>query len=198
MPGADDTPREAALIAALAQHVRAARQKRGLSIDRLAARAGISKGALVAVENAATNPNLATLCRISDALNVPVSALLDAPPDTDVQIVEAGDVAPLWRGPDGGAAALILTTAGPLPVELWRWHLHADERYENLPYPPGVLETVTVLEGTLRLIVGGGERVVPAGATASFAADVAHSYRGGAPSGCTMLVTVHLTRPTQP
>ena len=84
--GRDDrTGPDGAVMAGVARTVRALRRSRGLSADQLAARAGVSKGSLVALENAAGNPNLATLVRLADALGVPVTQLIGEPPGLPVR-----------------------------------------------------------------------------------------------------------------
>jgi transcriptional regulator with XRE-family HTH domain len=186
-----DRAGEPAVMSAVAATVRGLRRGRGLSVDQLAARAGVSKGALVALENAAANPNLATLVRIADALGVSVSALVERRAPRRVQISDAAATEPLWRGPGGGSARLLLTTPTAAPVELWRWHLAGEEAYESHPHPPGVVETVTVIAGAAVITVDGTGYDLGPGLTATFAADVAHSYRGGG-DGAELLMTVHL------
>src|SRR4051794_25072172 len=84
----------------VARNVRSARAAAGLSLDALAARADVSKGALVALEGARGNPNLTTLVRLADALGRSVSSLMeDARLEPEVVVVDAGEVAPLWTGP---------------------------------------------------------------------------------------------------
>lgn len=176
---------------AVARSVRAARQRMGTSIDQLAARAGVSKGALVALEKGSGNPNLATLVRIADSLGVTVSSLLEDDGATELRVVDASAIEPLWRGPQGGTAVLVLTTPGPGPAELWRWHLEPGEAYGSHPHQAGVVETVTVLRGELLLMIDGVSRAVGAGSSAVFGGDREHSYQGGA-DGCTFVMTVHL------
>jgi transcriptional regulator with XRE-family HTH domain len=178
-------------MADVARNVRAARTQKGLSLDKLAERAGVSKGALVALESATANPNLGTLVRLADALGQSVSALLAETEARVVRTAAAGDSAPLWTGAQGGEAHLLLTT-GQTPVEFWRWTLKSDETYESHPHGAGTVETVTVLSGKLVLILDGVEHSVPKGTTATYDADVAHSYRGAGRSGCELLMTVHL------
>lgn len=184
-------PTDAQVMETLARTVRGARRQRGWSLDQLSAAAGVSKGALVALEKAATNPNLSTLCRLSDALAMPLGALLGQTPAGGVQIVAADAVPPVWRGPAGGTAALVLVTGGAAPVELWRWRLRPGESYDNVPYPPGVAKTVSVTDGELVLAVDGEEHRVPRGASAAFSGAARHSYGGGR-DGCEMLATTHL------
>lgn len=183
---------ETAAMRAVGRAVRSLRAGRGWSIDQLGQRAGVSKGALVAVEKATSNPSLGTLVRLADALGVPVTALVQESPDARVRVVDTGTVEPLWNGPNGGMAVLALSVSHPAPVELWRWRLSAGERYDSHPHPHGVTETVTVVAGELRLTVGGEETVVPTWASATYAGDQRHAYEGAEPDGCELLMTVHL------
>src|SRR3954452_16589978 len=98
-----------AALDVVARNVRAARAGAGLSLDALAARADVSNGALVALEGARGNPTLTTLVRLADALGRSVSSLMEDAREDSVIVVEADDVAPLWTGPAGGTARLLLT-----------------------------------------------------------------------------------------
>jgi quercetin dioxygenase-like cupin family protein len=175
-----------------ARNVRAARGAAGLSLDALAARAEVSKGALVALEGARGNPNLTTLVRLADALGRAVSSLLEDTGEEGVVVVDAAAVAPLWTGPAGGTARLLLTNPRPAPVEVWRWRLHPGERYDSHPHPAGVTETLTVLRGRLALTVGDGTHALQAGETTAFAADRPHAYEGAGRGQCDLIMTVHL------
>lgn len=181
--------REANLV--LARAVRERRQAMKWSIDQLVARSGVSKGAIVAVESGSTNPSLSTLVRLADAFGVAVTDLLGDRPGTPVQLVPHAALPSLWQGPHGGKAVLVLTISGVSPVELWTWTLLSGECHESHPHPRGVVETVTVLTGTLRLTVAGAVLTVPAGTTATFQADREHAY-AAADVTVTFLMTVHL------
>ena len=176
----------------VARNVRSARIAAGLSLDALAARAEVSKGAVVALEGARGNPNLATLVRLADALGRSVSSLLDEAIPEPVAVVDADAVAPLWTGPSGGTARLLLTNPRPAPVELWRWRLHPDERHDSKAHPAGVTETVTVLRGRMHLVLDAGTHALRAGVTIAFGADAPHAYQGAGRGPCDFLMTVHL------
>lgn len=178
----------------VARNVRNARAAAGFSLDALAGRADVSKGALVALEGARGNPNLTTLVRVADALGRSVTSLMEDAREDPVTIVDAGAVAPLWTGPSGGTATLLLTTRHPAPVEVWRWRLHPGERHDSRAHPAGVTETVTVVRGELLLFAGGAEHRVRAGATAAFDADADHAYEGAGRGPCDVVMTVHLPK----
>ncbi|MEW2399454.1 XRE family transcriptional regulator [Streptomyces sp. NPDC046862] len=182
----------AAALRTVAYNVRAARTRAGLSLEELGRRAQVSKGALVGLEKAQGNPNLATLVRLADTLGISVSALMQGPSEGRVRVVAADAVAPLWTGERGGEARLMLTTSGPAPVEVWRWRLEPDEEYPSHPHQAGVVETVSVTSGRMTLIVDGAEHLVEAGQTATFDGDTAHTYRGSGTEACHLIMTVHL------
>ena len=181
-----------AALELIARNVRSARVAAGLSLDALAARADVSKGALVALEGARGNPNLTTLVRVADALGRSVSALMEDSREEQVVVIDADDVAPLWTGPAGGTARLLLTNPRPAPVEVWRWRLHPGERHESHAHPPGVTETLTVVRGRMLLAIGDAVRPLRAGETTAFAAGVPHAYEGAGRGPCELIMTVHL------
>src|SRR3954466_12774858 len=181
-----------AALEIVARNVRSARVAAGLSLDALAGRAQVSKGALVALEGARGNPNFATLVRLADALGRSVSSLMDDARDEPIVVVDVEDVPPLWTGPAGGTARLLLTNARPAPVEVWRWRLLPGERHDSHAHPPGVTETLTVVHGRMLLVVGDTVRPLHGGATAVFAADVPHAYEGAGRGPCELIMTVHL------
>lgn len=176
----------------VAYNVRAARVRAGLSLEELGRRAQVSKGALVALEKAQGNPNLATLVRLADTLGISVSALMQGPHEGRVRIVAADAVAPLWTGELGSEARLMLTTSGPAPVEVWRWRLEPGEEYPSHPHQAGVVETVSVTAGRMVLVVDGTEHTLESGQTATFDGDTAHTYRGSGTETCHLIMTVHL------
>ena len=61
---------EEALGMAIAARVREFRLQLGWTVGQLAAESGISKGMLSKIENAQASPSLATLARLSEALQV--------------------------------------------------------------------------------------------------------------------------------
>lgn len=181
-----------AALETIAENVRAARAAAGLSLDALAGRAEVSKGALVALEGARGNPNLTTLVRIADALGRSVSSLMEDVNESAALIVDADEVEPLWVGPQGGTARLLLTNPRPSPVEVWRWTLYPGERQESRAHPAGVTETLSVVRGRLLVTAGEASNELRAGETAVFAADVPHAYEGAGRGPCELIMTVHI------
>lgn len=178
------------VTAALARNLKAARGRRGLTLDQLSIAAGISKGMLVQMEQGRTNPSLATLLRLSGALGLPLARLVEVAETPDVRIVRGAEAPVLWRGDQGGTGRLLGGTDAPDIVELWDWVIHPGERIESEPHEPGTMELVAVRAGRLALELGGQATPVGAGDTAIFRADLPHCYSaaGDQPVRLTMVV----------
>lgn len=161
---------------AVARTIRSLRLAHSWSLDQLAARAGVSKGVLVALERSRANPNLSTLIRISEALGVPLTRMVQVEEEPPITLFPASRHVVLWRGPSGGTGTL-LAGSDPRPsVELWRWVLRPGEARDSEPHPPGSREIVTVEAGWLSLTVDDARTRVGPGEAAVFHGDRPHSY----------------------
>lgn len=167
---------ESRLAGALARRMQALRTERGWSLDQLSGRSGVSKGVLVALEQARSNPNLATLARIGDAFGVPVTDLLDSTEEPAVSITGSEQAKTLWRGPAGGTGTIIAATEAPWAAELWRWILQPGESFGGDAHAPATRELAWVEAGTLSLTVAGTPHQVGPGECARFPGGLPHAY----------------------
>ncbi|MFV0137275.1 helix-turn-helix domain-containing protein [Streptomyces sp. HMX87] len=180
------------LTQSLARNVKRWRAERGFTLDALAARAGVSRGMLIQIEQARTNPSLGTVVKIGDALGVSITTLLDYEQGPTVRIVPAEQAVRLWHTDAGSYNRLLAGTEAPGPLEMWDWRLMPGESSPSDPHPAGTVELVHITAGELTLTVDGTEYRVPAGASASFEADTPHTYAntGEVPMGMVMAVSV--------
>ena len=178
------------LAAALAVNLRDHRTRQGLSLEQLAKRADVSKGMLVQIEGGKTNPSIATLCRVANALTIPVARLLELAETPPVRIVRKADVPRLWHTPEGSEARLLMSTDGQEYTELWEWVLAPGEAFDGDAHPAGAREILSVRAGRLTLTVGEEMPEIDAGDTLLFRADRPHRYanRGPDPVCFTMVV----------
>ncbi|UNO38648.1 XRE family transcriptional regulator [Streptomyces sp. MST-110588] len=184
------------LTQSLARNLKRWRTERGYTLDALAARAGVSRGMIIQIEQARTNPSVGTTVKIADALGVSITALLDHEQGPQVRIVPPGDAVRMWSTDAGSHTTLLVGAQAPGPFELWDWRLMPGELSTSDAHPPGTVELIHVAEGELTLVVDGAEHTVPAGASAAFEAKASHGYRndGAVPVRMTMAVTVPLDR----
>lgn len=164
------------LSGALSRVLQLLRAERGWSLDQLALRSGVSKGVLVALEQGRSNPNLATLARISDAFGVPVTRLVEVPAEPTVRVTGAEQQRVLWRGEAGGTGTIVAATEPPWAVELWHWVLYPGEGFGGDAHAPASREMIWVESGTVTLTVAGHSYPVGAGEAARFPGGLPHSY----------------------
>lgn len=164
------------LTHAIGLRVKRERTARGWTLDQLAERSGVSRRMIVNVEQAAANPSLETLLRISDALGMGLPALVEPPAPKTAKVTRAGEGATLWKGAHGGFGMLLAGTEPPNVVELWDWVLAPGDRYESDPHAVGTRELLRVTEGAVTVSAGGDVYELTTGDAVSFFADVAHTY----------------------
>ena len=163
---------------AVGRNVRALRQQRRMTIDALAAAAGVSRGTVIQIETARGNPSIATLVGLAAALRVGVASLVDGDAEPRL-VVRRGTEAPtLWSSASGSNAVFRIGTDPPDVVELWDWTLQPGDAFDGEAHPMGTQEVLSVLSGRLGLRVGKTEEHLDTGDTVLFQAHAPHRYSG--------------------
>lgn len=176
-PGVRADDLEEALGAAIAQRVRESRLQLGWTVGQLAAQCGMSKGMLSKIENAQASPSLATLARLSEALQVPVTAFFRGlNEEQDVLYVKAGrglDIEHKWSGAGRRYHSLGImrapnNTLEPVLVTL-------TERVETFPlYQHAGTELVYMLTGRMEYGYGSTRYLLESGDAMQFTGGVPH------------------------
>jgi transcriptional regulator with XRE-family HTH domain len=181
----------AELVSVIGGRVRARRRARGWTLDDLAERSGVSRRMLVNVEQGSVNASIATLLRLSDALGIGLPMLVAPGRDGAVlEVVAAGDRAPLWTGEAGGRAVLAAGITVPEVVELWDWTLGPGDAHASEPHVPGTRELLWVIEGAIVVSAAGDDAVLRQGDAVSFPGDVVHGYRNDGVAPARFALTV--------
>jgi transcriptional regulator with XRE-family HTH domain len=171
------------------------RQTKGLSLDELSRKAGVSKSMLSQIERAQANPTVAVVWRLANALGVDIGSLLGDQPRLAVpaiSIVHAHGT-PSLRSPDGLCDLHILG-----PIELagnFEWYtlsIQAGGVLESEAHEHGTREHLTVMTGSLEVSTGGEQRIKQ-GETARYAVDRKHAIRNPTKSTATALLVVMQT-----
>jgi transcriptional regulator with XRE-family HTH domain len=163
---------------AVGRNVRALRQQRRMTIDALAAAAGISRGTVIQIETARGNPSIATLVSLAAALRVGVASLVDGDAEPRVVVRRGAEAATLWSSAAGSSAVFRIGTDPPDVVELWDWTLQPGDGFDGEAHPMGTQEVLSVLSGRLGLRVGATEQHLDTGDTVLFQAHAPHRYSG--------------------
>lgn len=183
-------PTPGAVAAAVARNTRRLRTARGWSLDQLATRSGVSKGMLVHLEQARTNPSLGTLCKVAETLGVSLAGLVELHEAPTVRVVGPDEVVRLWQSDGGSAGDLLVGSDERDHLELWRWTLAPGDDHASDAHAPGTREMVHVVAGTLTLEAGGTSHTVPAGGAVLFHADRDHVYRNEGRKAVSLVMVV--------
>jgi transcriptional regulator with XRE-family HTH domain len=171
------SPGEDQLGRVIANHVRSRRQEIGLSVTQLAQRTHISKGMLSKIENAQTSPSLATLARLSAALDMPVTSLFRGlAEERDAVFVKAGAGPEIVRkGTRSGHRYELLGSLRGPTKRFEPLLVSLTERSEVFPLfqHPGV-EMLYQLEGVMEYGYGTQRYVMEPGDTLQFEGEIAH------------------------
>lgn len=179
-----------AVAATIGRNVRALRQQRHLTIDGLAAAAGVSRGTVIQVESGKANPSIGTLVSLSEALQVGVASIVDTGGEPRVVVRRGSDAPQLWTSDAGSTAILRIGTDPPDLVEVWDWTLVPGDAFDGLAHPVGTEEILDVLTGRLAVSVGTTTVQLDVDDTVLFQAHAPHRYAclGEEPVRFTMVV----------
>lgn len=153
------------------QRLRTLRQARGWTLDELAARANVSASTISRIETGRRRLALDQLVTLSRALGMTVDDLLADDDGNNVVI------RPTPSG-DGGAVWMLSRRDDPSGRVVAKMRLPASTAAEpERQVHPGH-DWFYVLDGTVRLVLGGREHVVATGEAASFSTMTPHSMAG--------------------
>lgn len=153
-------------------NLRQFRTNRGMSLEHLAKKIGISKLTLMNVERGEGNPTLSVIWKIANGLNIPVSALLSI--ESDVSIARKEDGLKLMSSDKVFVAEPLFQSHGL--YELYRGYLQPHADYPSEAHQFGVIEYVTVMSGQLTLEVGDETYHLDEYDSIKFKGDLDHKY----------------------
>ena len=175
------------VVSIVGDNVRRLRERAGLSLRELAARATLSTSTLSNLEAGAGNPGVETLVDISRALNVAFSELVTHhEPDVQVQRADEGVLARAAGGPF--TSRLLVAAGGRSLIEIYEATMEPDAVYRAEPHLAGVSESVIVVRGRMRTGPVGADVELGPGDRATFAADGVHTYQALDPGTRAILV----------
>jgi transcriptional regulator with XRE-family HTH domain len=153
------------------------RKSRGLSLERLATLAGVSRAMLGQVEAGESAPTISFLWKVARGLDVRFADLLGDETAGNVVLLPF-DTSKVLRSGDGGFESRALFPFDKhRRAEFYELRMRGGHVERAIPHPEGTYENIVVHSGRLRLTVGDAKSVeMRAGDAILFRADVPHAY----------------------
>ncbi len=147
-----------------------------LSLGELSEQSGVAKSMISQIEKNETNPTLATLSRLSQALGTSVEAVLSSNNGGSSFVgFSAIQDTPLLESEDGLCTLRIIGAAETLQwVQWYDFRAKPGGRLESSPHPQGSIENLSVLSGELVVTIADERRVVKTGETLRYRGDKEH------------------------
>lgn len=181
-------------LRALGGRLQAARAQRGLTLQELADRSGVSVSMLSAVERAEKAPTIVVLARIADGLGEPLGRLVGEPDPPRIVVRRAAEQDAVVY-PEGWRREILSPVVPGVNLELVRTTLDPGAAPDPFPaYAPGSHEYVVVASGTLTMTIGEETVRLAPRDSVYFAADVPHRYANAGRRRCTYYVAALIMR----
>lgn len=169
------------------------RKAYNMSLGDLSEQSGVAKSIISQIERNETNPTLATVVKLSRALDTTVDEVLRSEMKSLFIDHQSKSGIPMLESQDGLCR---LAIAGPLNlVDFFQWYdFHAKPKgvLESSPHPPGTIEHLYLVTGELEVTTGGETKILKHGEALRFRADVPHKIVniGGGNAHAIMMLTL--------
>lgn len=171
-------------VAALGERIRGERLRLRLSLDELAAVAGVSRSMLSAVERGDKVPTVLVLHRIAMGLGSNITRLMGEEQAEPVIVLRREEQI-VARDPSGWERRNLAPVLPGVDFEFMRTTIPPGVNAgEFPPHPPGSREYVAVEQGRLRLTVGGVAHLLGPGDSISYDGDRRHAFANPGDDPC--------------
>ena len=175
----------------LGERVRGLRRERGLTLDDLAGRSGVSRAMISKLERGEKTPTLVVAAKVAEGLGVSLSQLLGVEEKREVVVVPRGRRM-VMRDPETGFERQHLSPSfgGRGIVFVQNVVPEGSTSGEFPPHRRGVTEHVVVEKGRLRAVLGGEEYLLEEGDALYFEADVSHRFDNVGEGECSYYLVI--------
>ena len=145
--------------------IRQLRGARGLSLEALAERAGVSRSMISLIERGGASPTAVVLERLASGLGVMLAALFDVPAGAPCPLSRRADQTE-WRDPASGYLRRNLSPPGfAAPLQLVEVEFPAGARvaYETGPRAAVVHQQIWLIAGRIEIVLGEATHALAAG-----------------------------------
>lgn len=169
----------------IGERLKEIRNTRHLTLDEAAELTGVSKPMLGQIERGQSSPTINVLWKISTGLKIPLSFFCRQP-ETEYMVAGLSEKEMITEE-DGGMRAYPLFPFDPARnLEVFYIEFDAGITHDSLPHVAGVEEYILLVQGTLKMVIGGKEVFLQKRQSIRFGADVPHAYHNVSDEVCTV------------
>lgn len=182
---------EAVATEKLGARVRELRRERGLTLQGLAEKSGVSRAMISKLERGEKNPTLVIAARLAEGLEVTLSQLAGMEERREV-IVVPKDRRMTMRDPESGFERQLLSPSfAGRGLEFVRNVIpEGATSGEFPPHKKGAEEYIVVERGRMLAVLGGEEHLLEEGDSLYFEADVAHRFDNAGEGECSYYLVI--------
>lgn len=172
------------VVERLAGRLRALRRERGLTLEEVAERSGVSRSALSKIERGEINPTLVLMTKVADAFGITVAQLIGVE-GRRAAVRVPRDRRVSFRDPQTGFERQLFPAFEDAPVEFVRHVIPRGQSSGDLPGHEGPVEKYVLMErGRLRLTVGDASYDLGEGDLLYFDGSEPHRFENGGRGPC--------------
>ncbi|QTL05349.1 helix-turn-helix transcriptional regulator [Aquabacter sp. L1I39] len=162
----------------LGKTIQRLRKAYNLSLSDLSEQSGVAKSIISQIERNETNPTLATIWRLSQALDMSVERVLASSDEAPfVEKLTRADT-PILLSDDGRCRLTIIGWIKTVEwLQYYDFQAEPGGELESDPHQRGSIECLSVVSGTLEVEVGGVVEIAKAGETLRYRCDRRHVIR---------------------
>ena len=180
---------------AVGTRIREIRKERGLTLEELSLKCGVSKSMLSQIETESVNPTIATVWKIAGGLGIEFRALLEGKeqPTGGLHLSRRKNATIL----DLAEGKVHLVVLSPLEMvddlEMYLLNMDAGAVLDSRAHHPGSEEYLTILEGKIEVTAGEHTEILAPEDCAIYAADVPHSIKAAGSNAARAHLVVRFT-----
>ncbi|GGI18264.1 helix-turn-helix domain-containing protein [Gottfriedia solisilvae] len=159
----------------IAKNLKSHREKKKLSLEKVAELTGVSKTMVGQIERGESSPTITTLWKIANGLKISFTSLIENPPP-EARVIRKNEVHALTEDNGKYRVYPFFPFDEKRRFEVYSVELDKGGMLNASPHGVGTEEFITVFEGELTLTVNGTSHIVEAGNSIQFKADREHTY----------------------
>jgi transcriptional regulator with XRE-family HTH domain len=169
--------------------------RRGLSLEKLSQRSGVSRAMLGQIELGQSAPTINVLWKIARALEVTFATLIQAREAGGTTVLRKTSAKVLASQDGAFSSRALFPFDGPRRAEFYELRLAAGATESADAHAPGTVENLVVVEGELEILLerpGGQHEThrLETGDAVVFEADVPHAYVNVGAQNCVMYLVM--------